>query len=59
MAENELVWRKSSYTDTNCVELTFAGTSVWVRDSFDRNGQILDIPIEAWEKFMQHVRLSA
>lgn len=57
MADAELVWRTSSYSDTGqCVEVVFVGESVWIRDSFDRNGQVLAIPVKNWTQFLGCVR---
>lgn len=57
MAEGKQAWRKSSYCDPiNCLEMTFVGGSVLVRDSFDRDGQILAMPVENWTYFVSHVR---
>ncbi|GAA3635857.1 hypothetical protein GCM10022267_23070 [Lentzea roselyniae] len=57
MADEKPVWRRSSHCDPlNCVELTFVGDSVWVRDSFDRDGQILAIRVKNWTHFLRHVR---
>lgn len=57
MADGKQVWRKSSHCDPiNCLEMTFVGDSVWVRDSFDRDGQILAMPVENWTRFVSHVR---
>jgi hypothetical protein len=48
-------WRKPSYSGnngTNCVEagVTACGR-VLVRDTTKRDGAVLDIPAEAWERF--------
>lgn len=57
MAERIQEWRRSSHCEPlNCVEMTFVGDSVWVRDSFDRDGQILAIPVKSWTRFLVHVR---
>lgn len=57
MADSELVWRTSSYSDGGaCVEVAFVGESVWVRDSFDRNGQVLAILVKNWTRFLGCVR---
>lgn len=56
MADEKPVWRKSSHSQPdNCVELAFAGDSVLVRDSKDRDGQILAIPVENWTRFLDQV----
>jgi len=57
MADEKPVWRKSSHSDKEgCIELTFAGNSVLVRDSRDRDGQILAIPVKNWTRFLGQVR---
>lgn len=59
MADGKQAWRKSSYCDPlNCLEMTFAGDSVLVRDSFDRDGQILVMSVKNWTRFVSHVRRS-
>ncbi|WP_157529622.1 DUF397 domain-containing protein [Nocardia sp. NRRL S-836] len=56
MADDELVWRTSSYSNSgNCVEVAFADESVWIRDSFDGNGQKLAIPVGNWTRFLDQV----
>jgi hypothetical protein len=48
-------WRKASYSGNNggaCVEagVAFSGR-VLVRDTTNREGAVLDIPAEAWDRF--------
>jgi hypothetical protein len=46
-------WRKSTYSGANggdCVEVASAG-GVMVRDTRDRDGAVLAVPAEAWQKF--------
>jgi hypothetical protein len=46
-------WRKSTYSDANggdCIEVASAD-DVMVRDTTDRDGTMLTIPIESWQKF--------
>jgi hypothetical protein len=46
-------WRKSTFSDANggdCVEVASAG-GVMVRDTRDRDGAVLAVPAEAWQKF--------
>jgi len=45
-------WRKSTYSGANggdCVEVASAGV-VMVRDTRDRDGAMLAVPAEAWQK---------
>lgn len=48
-------WRKSSYSGnngTNCVEAgVTARGRVLVRDTTNRDGAVLDIPAETWDRF--------
>ncbi|WP_071812640.1 DUF397 domain-containing protein [Lentzea guizhouensis] len=56
MADEKPVWRKSSHSGNHdCVELTFAGGSVWVRNTRDRDGQTLAIPVENWTRFLRQL----
>lgn len=51
-------WRKSSYSGSNggnCVEVGKAGGVVAVRDTTDRDGVTLDLPAEAWARFIATV----
>lgn len=58
MADEKPVWRKSTYSGKEgCVELTFVGDSVLVRDSRDRDGQIIATPVENWTRFLARIRL--
>lgn len=59
MSDEKPVWRKSSHSQPDtCVELTFVGDEVLVRDSKDRDGQILAIPVKNWTRFLDQVRRS-
>jgi Domain of unknown function (DUF397) len=52
-----LTWRRSSTChDDSCVEVTRAGREVRVRDSNDRAGKVLVIPLPAWEAFLAGLR---
>jgi hypothetical protein len=49
-----LVWRKSSASGTSqCVEIAFSESSIFVRDSKDPNGVILSVPKPVWAEFLQ------
>jgi hypothetical protein len=50
-----VTWRKSSYSGGNggqCVEAADAARVVLVRDTADRDGAVLSIPVGAWQTFM-------
>jgi hypothetical protein len=48
-------WRKTSYSGNsgaNCVEAGIAERGrVLVRDTANRDGAVLDVPTDAWERF--------
>jgi hypothetical protein len=48
-------WRKASYSSNNAANCVEAGVpargSVLVRDTANRDGAVLDIPAEAWDRF--------
>ena len=48
-------WRKASYSandNTECVEAgVTARGHILVRDTTNRNGAVLDIPADAWDRF--------
>jgi hypothetical protein len=53
----EADWRRSSYCEVNsCVEVSFVGDSVALRDSKDRNGPVLQFSKTAWIEFLDGVR---
>jgi hypothetical protein len=53
-------WRKASYSGNNggnCVEAGIATQGhVLVRDTTNRDGAVLDIPAEAWERFARSLK---
>jgi hypothetical protein len=52
-------WRKSSYSangGAQCVEVGDAGTGVLVRDTTDRAGAVLAIPVTAWRTLLAEIR---
>jgi Domain of unknown function (DUF397) len=52
-------WRKSSYSGTNggdCVEAADMGGRVLVRDTTDRGGVVLRVPLDAWCRFTGTLR---
>lgn len=47
-------WRKASYSSNggdNCVEAGNVPGGVLVRDTTDRDGAVLSIPVGAWQRF--------
>ncbi|MGQ0778290.1 MAG: DUF397 domain-containing protein [Pseudonocardiales bacterium] len=50
----EIGWRRSSYSSNGgaCVEVAPAPQGVLVRDSKDRTGPALTVPIPAWHTFL-------
>lgn len=53
------VWRKSSRSggasNTNCVEVAFAGPAVAVRDSKNPEAATLAFPAVQWSFFLRHL----
>lgn len=50
------VWRRSSRSGgTNCVEVCLGGESVFMRDSRDPDGAVLEFPFPEWEAFVTGV----
>lgn len=52
-------WRKSSYSGANggeCVEVAATADTVLVRDTRDRNGNVLSVPPSAWRAFVSALR---
>jgi hypothetical protein len=53
-------WRKASYSannGTNCVEAGVAERGrVLVRDTANRDGVVLDVPADAWERFTSSLK---
>ena len=52
-------WRKSSYSGANggeCVEVATTADAVRVRDTKDRSGNVLSVPVSAWRAFVSAVR---
>jgi hypothetical protein len=52
-------WRKSSHSGANggeCVEVATTAGTVLVRDTRDRNGNVLSVPASAWRAFVSALR---
>ena len=51
---SKIIWRKSSRSGaaTECVEVAFAEDRVFVRDSLDPTGPMLDFSPPAWRAFL-------
>jgi hypothetical protein len=58
MQQNALAWRKSTRSGAagHCVEIATAATAVYVRDSKDVAGPILEFGTEGWAEFVAGVR---
>jgi hypothetical protein len=55
---SESPWRKSTYSggaNSTCVEVA-AASAVLVRDTTDRSGPVLGIPMAAWSAFLATLR---
>jgi Domain of unknown function (DUF397) len=53
------LWRKSSYSGGNggsCVEVGTIAREILVRDTTDRDGGTLSVPVEAWQAFTDRLR---
>jgi hypothetical protein len=51
-------WRKASYSNSSgsCVEVGASATSVLVRDTTNRSGVTLAIPVPAWRALLMRAR---
>jgi len=52
-------WRKSSFSGANggaCVETASDDSVVLVRDTADRDGVTLSLPVTAWQRFTASLR---
>jgi hypothetical protein len=52
-------WRKSSYSDANggsCVETATGDGVILVRDTTNRDGGTLSVPVGAWTSFTASLR---
>jgi len=53
----DIDWQKSSYSGTgDCVEVALIPGGVLVRDSKERDGSILHIPISAWRVVLSIIK---
>jgi hypothetical protein len=56
---NNVVWHKSSYSggaSGNCVEVADAGEHVYVRNTRDKNGAVLEFSAAEWDAFLAGAR---
>lgn len=55
MVERELNWRTSSYSGTegNCVEVALTEDRVYVRDTKDRDGGVVEMTREQWSTLVR------
>jgi hypothetical protein len=59
MGRGDLEWRKSSYSEepnNDCVEVSFDGEAVLVRDSKDPAGPVLRVSSDAWSALIETIR---
>jgi Domain of unknown function (DUF397) len=52
-------WRKSSYSNANggsCVEAATGDSVILVRDTTNRDGCTLSVPVGAWARFTASLR---
>jgi len=58
LQQNDLTWRKSTRSGAagHCVEIASAATAVFVRDSKDVAGPVLEFGAEGWAEFLAGVR---
>ncbi|HEX5403541.1 MAG TPA: DUF397 domain-containing protein [Pseudonocardiaceae bacterium] len=58
-----LAWHKSTASGggegSNCVEAAMAATFVFVRDSKNRSGPLIAVPVPSWTAFVAVARLSS
>ncbi|MCU1685401.1 MAG: hypothetical protein JWQ81_6140 [Amycolatopsis sp.] len=54
---HDLPWLKSSYSGgaENCTEVAQSRENVYVRDTKDRDGGLLDVPAASWRSFLETV----
>lgn len=60
MASELVGWKKSSYSgvEGDCVEVATTPERVGVRDSKDREGDVLVFPRDRWVEFLNGLRRS-
>jgi hypothetical protein len=58
LQKNALTWRKSTRSGAagHCVEIASAAAAVFVRDSKDSTGPVLEFGIRGWAEFLTGVR---
>lgn len=58
LQQNALTWRKSTRSGAagHCVEVASAATAVFVRDSKDAAGPVLEFGAAGWTEFVAGVR---
>lgn len=57
VSRGELLWRKSTTSNSDCVEVAARDGYVLVRDSRDPTRAVLEVPQEAWGAFLRGVKL--
>ncbi|MCU1684347.1 MAG: hypothetical protein JWQ81_5086 [Amycolatopsis sp.] len=58
MTESTTAWRKSSYSgpENNCVELAQTSTGTVIRDTKDRDGGTIAVPVSAFAALLTAVK---
>jgi hypothetical protein len=55
-SETPINWRKSSFSQNgDCVEESYAGDHVYVRDSKDPSGAMLKLTCDEWRSFLSSI----
>jgi hypothetical protein len=58
LQQNALTWQKSTHSGAagHCVEIASAASAVFVRDSKDVTGPVLEFGARGWAEFLAGVR---
>lgn len=59
MEDTNMTWRKSTYSNGGadaCIEVADTPSAVMVRDTMDRGGAVLSLPVSAWSAFLGSLR---
>jgi hypothetical protein len=53
-------WRKSAHSSNggaNCVEVGQSKQEILIRDTKNRNGTVLKVPVKKWAEFLANIKL--